>query len=80
MTHYIKAHLSDLLRAALLGIAPDLADTPIALERPKQLSHGDFSCNLALQLARALQRPPRELVEIDGMWVTRRRHTPTKAL
>ena len=63
MTHDIKAHLSDLLRAALLGIAPDLADTPIALERPKQLSHGDFSCNLALQLARALQRPPRELAE-----------------
>ena len=27
-----------------------------------------------------LGTPPRELVEIDGMWITRRQHTPAQAL
>ena len=33
----------------------------IALERPKQASHGDFSSNLALQLAKPMRRSPRDL-------------------
>jgi arginyl-tRNA synthetase len=31
------------------------------LERPKQAEHGDYACNVALQLAKALKRPPREI-------------------
>ena len=56
-----KTQLADLLRAALLSVAPDQADTPINLERPKQAGHGDFASNLALQLAKPLKRNPREL-------------------
>jgi arginyl-tRNA synthetase len=33
----------------------------ILLERPKQASHGDYACNLALQLAKPLKRNPRDL-------------------
>ena len=33
----------------------------ISLDRPKQAAHGDYACNVALQLARALKRPPREI-------------------
>ena len=64
MTHDIKIHLGDLLRAALACVAPDQAHTAIVLERPKQAAHGDFSCNLALQLARPMQRNPRELAKL----------------
>ncbi|ENO95198.1 arginine--tRNA ligase [Thauera phenylacetica] len=56
-----KVLLTDLLQTALKSVAPDLADTPILLERPKQASHGDFATNLALQLAKPLKRNPREL-------------------
>ena len=64
MTHDIKTHLSDLMRAALLSVAPEQAETAIVLERPKQSAHGDFACNLAMQLARAMKRNPREMAQL----------------
>ena len=64
MTEDIKTHLSGLMRAALLSLAPDQADTPILIEHPKQAAHGDFACNLAMQLARALKRNPREIAQL----------------
>ena len=64
MTHDIKVHLADLMRAALNSVAPDQVETAIVLERPKQASHGDFACNLAMQLARAMKRNPRELAQL----------------
>lgn len=59
-----KNHLAELLRAALNSVAPEQADTPIHLERPKQADHGDFATNLALQLAKPLRRNPRELAAL----------------
>ena len=57
-----KPHLAGLLRAAAESVAPGtVAD--IHLERPKQAAHGDFACNLALQLARALKESPRKIAE-----------------
>lgn len=35
----------------------------IALERPKDASHGDYSCNIAMQLARHARKAPRALAE-----------------
>lgn len=56
-----RIHLAELLQAALASVAPDHADTPVHIERPKQAGHGDFASNLALQLAKPLRRNPREL-------------------
>ena len=64
MTHDIKHHLADLMRTALMSVTPDQSDASIILERPKQASHGDFSCNLAMQLARPMKRNPRELAQL----------------
>ncbi len=64
MTHTIKAHLAELMRAALISVVPEHADANIILERPKQSSHGDFSCPLAMQLARSMKRNPRELAQL----------------
>ena len=61
MTNDIKTHLGELMRAALVSVFPDQTDAVIALERPKQAAHGDFSCNLAMQLARPMKRNPREI-------------------
>lgn len=56
-----KLLLVDLLRAALERVAPGHEEVVIGLERPKQASHGDFSSNLAMQLAKPLRRSPRDL-------------------
>ncbi len=36
----------------------------VLLERPKQPEHGDLACNIALQLAKPLQKNPRELATL----------------
>jgi arginyl-tRNA synthetase len=41
----------------------ELAGEAVELERPKDASHGDYATNVALRLAKARQRPPRELAE-----------------
>jgi len=56
-----KAQIESALRAALAKLAPAHAQAPILIERPKQAGHGDFSTNIALQLAKQLGRKPREL-------------------
>lgn len=57
-----KSALTELVAFALKAIAPDAAGT-ITLERPKQAEHGDFSCNVAMQLAKALRQKPREIAQ-----------------
>ncbi len=47
------------LEAALSG----LAGAPVALERPTKAEHGDYATSVALQLAPAQRRPPRELAQ-----------------
>jgi arginyl-tRNA synthetase len=37
--------------------------TSIALDRPRQTDHGDVACNLALQLAKPLRQPPRQVAQ-----------------
>ena len=56
-----KAYLADILSQALHAVAPEGAGVAIVLERPKQAGHGDYACNLALQLAKSLKRAPREI-------------------
>ena len=59
----LRSHLTELLRSALLKVAPDSKSVPILLERPKSLQHGDYASSLAMQLARAMKRNPRELAQ-----------------
>jgi arginyl-tRNA synthetase len=56
-----KVTVERALRAALSAVAPEHAGVPILLERPKQAEHGDLAANVALQLAKALKRNPRQL-------------------
>jgi arginyl-tRNA synthetase len=56
-----KHRLVDLLSQVATGLGG--AGVPVVLERPKVEAHGDFACNIALQLGKRLQRPPREIAQ-----------------
>jgi len=60
----LKSHITQLFAAALESVAPDLRDTEFVIERPRQAQHGDYACNLAMQLARPLRRNPRDLANL----------------
>ena len=50
--------------AETLDLDPAFADTlNPSLERPRQAGHGDLATNLAMQLARPLKRPPRDVAQ-----------------
>jgi arginyl-tRNA synthetase len=51
--------ITDLIREALATLCA--APPDIELQRPKVAAHGDLSCTVALQLAKQLGRPAREL-------------------
>lgn len=57
----MKHHLSELFAQALKEVAPEHAGTAFEITRSKQVQHGDFACNLAMQLARPLRGNPREI-------------------
>jgi arginyl-tRNA synthetase len=59
----LKAHISDLLTRATASIGADSSHINIVLERPKSAEHGDFSSNLAMQLAKPLRQNPRAIAE-----------------
>ena len=59
----LKASLERELEVAVRAVLPDCADTPIALDRPKQAAHGDYASNVALTLAKRAKRNPRELAQ-----------------
>jgi arginyl-tRNA synthetase len=57
-----KSHLITLFQHAASQFA-QAEHLSVDLERPKQASHGDFACNIAMQLAKALKRNPREVAQ-----------------
>jgi arginyl-tRNA synthetase len=52
---------AELIKHALAQTWPEGVDSDVVLDRPKDLRHGDYACNVALQLARTLKRSPREI-------------------
>jgi len=62
----LKQELEQLLLSALHklagGILPEMpAPAAVVIERTRDAQHGDFATNVALRLAKAARRPPREL-------------------
>jgi arginyl-tRNA synthetase len=63
-----KSHLSELFAQALREVAPEFANnvgtqTGILIERPNLAAHGDYACNLAMQLAKPLRKSPRDIAK-----------------
>lgn len=59
-----KSHLTQLLLLATKKILSSDDEMVIELARPKQTSHGDYSSNIAMQLAKHLHKNPREIATI----------------
>jgi arginyl-tRNA synthetase len=64
----VKTELARLLIAALQNLEGSLVPSPIdpewvSLERTRDPAHGDFASNVALRLAKAAKRNPRELAQ-----------------
>jgi arginyl-tRNA synthetase len=65
------AHVTELFADALrvvrkeenLDQASALLAAGLSIERPKQATHGDYACNLAMQLAKPLKRSPRDIAQ-----------------
>ena len=65
-----KQQIIELFRNALQPLLDNTANVPtITLERPRDPSHGDVACNLAMQLAKPMKKNPRELAQaiVDGL-------------
>ncbi|MCE2999538.1 MAG: arginine--tRNA ligase [Betaproteobacteria bacterium] len=58
-----RSLLAGLIEQAIAGIVPAGATASIQLERPKQAQHGDFACNIAMQLAKPLRNNPRAIAQ-----------------
>ncbi len=59
----VRHHLRRALRSRLSAAGVDLDPDKIALERPRNRAHGDWSTNVALAAAARAGREPRELAE-----------------
>ncbi len=60
----LKAHLAGLVATSIEVVAPEARGIAISLERPKNATHGDYACNVAMHAARALKRNPREIATL----------------
>ncbi|MDQ1922122.1 arginine--tRNA ligase [Massilia pseudoviolaceinigra] len=59
-----KQEIVALFQAALAPVLDGTGITPsVVLERPRDPSHGDIACNIAMQLAKQLKMNPRELAQ-----------------
>lgn len=57
-----KNAIAAVIQAALVPLTIDAGLNPtVVLERPRDPSHGDVACNIAMQLAKQLKSNPREL-------------------
>lgn len=62
----MKSSIADLVDQAIashpeLKLAPELSSTRVTVERTRDPRHGDFSTNIAMQLAKAAGSKPRDL-------------------
>jgi arginyl-tRNA synthetase len=61
----VKTKLKEEIKAAVLkaGLAAEEQIPDVVLEIPKEKTHGDYSTNMAMQLARVAKRAPRAIAE-----------------
>ena len=59
-----KSHFTELLRQSLSEMSPPSVGVNIEFARPRQANHGDYACNLAMQLAKPLRKNPREIAAL----------------
>ena len=66
MTTSLRSEVAQLVRSALdsaigSGTLPDVEVEDLSIERPQKAENGDFSCSLAMKLARPMRMNPRAI-------------------
>ncbi len=59
----IQKVIINLLQYALTDAGVEMGSVDIVLEHPADMAHGDYSSNIAMQLAKAVGKNPRELAD-----------------
>lgn len=59
----LREQLAALFARAIADSYPNAAPAVVILDRPKSAEHGDFACNVAMQMARPLKRSPRDIAQ-----------------
>jgi len=59
----IQKIIIKLVQQALESAGVDIAEAKVVLEHPADFQHGDYSCNIAMQLAKSVEKNPRVLAE-----------------
>jgi arginyl-tRNA synthetase len=61
----VKERLKDEIKAAVIkaGLAEEAQIPDVLLEIPKEKAHGDYSTNMAMQLARVAKKAPRMIAD-----------------
>ncbi|MDX1625818.1 MAG: arginine--tRNA ligase [Wenzhouxiangellaceae bacterium] len=64
----MRAHIEELVHQAVGylkrdGVLPRDSDPEFQIDRPRDRSHGDYACNVALVLAKVAGQPPRQIAE-----------------
>ncbi|HEY4319451.1 MAG TPA: arginine--tRNA ligase [Herbaspirillum sp.] len=65
-----KHRITELFQTALQPLLAETGLNPVVtLERPRDPSHGDVACNIAMQIAKPLKKNPRELAQaiVEGL-------------
>lgn len=58
-----KKKLQKLIEGSLQKAYPDLEGREVVIEYPKDETHGDYACNIAMILSKELQQNPREIAQ-----------------
>lgn len=58
-----KNRIARLSEQALAATFPDLKKVEIKIEYPTASEHGDYACNIAMQIAKKVQLPPRDAAQ-----------------
>jgi arginyl-tRNA synthetase len=61
LSEAVRAAVSDAVAAGELAVE---VPSSVTVDRPRVAEHGDYATNVALQLAKAAGRPPREVAEV----------------
>ena len=59
----LRSELAAWMRAGVAKALPDAGAIEIALERPRDVAHGDFASSIAMTLARQARRNPRDIAQ-----------------
>lgn len=60
----LKQDLQKIIKKTIAKVFPKQADELVEIEYPSDPTHGDYSCNSALRLAKKVRKSPREVAEI----------------